>query len=95
MLLTLPVCASVRNTTGETRTSVMLILVNPEKRPDAAAEFVSNAFALSKAEARLIPLLLQGKTPAEIAQILELKMPTVRSQLSNIFAKRGRRRSKN
>jgi DNA-binding CsgD family transcriptional regulator len=33
--------------------------------------------------------LLHGKTPAEIAQILELKMPTVRSQLSNIFAKTG------
>jgi len=83
------VSAPVRNTAGETRASVMLILVDPEKRPDAAAEFVSNAFALSKAEARLIPLLLQGKTPSEIAQILELKMPTVRSQLSNIFAKTG------
>lgn len=89
MLLTLPVSAPVRNTAGETRASVMLILVDPEKRPDAAAEFVSNAFTLSKAEARLIPLLLQGKTPAEIAQILELKLPTVRSQLSNIFAKTG------
>ena len=89
MLLTLPVSAPVRNTAGETRASVMLILVDPEKRPDAAAEFVSNAFTLSKAEARLIPLLLQGKTPAEIAQTLKLKLPTVRSQLSNIFAKTG------
>ncbi|MEY4584845.1 MAG: hypothetical protein RJB10_1342 [Pseudomonadota bacterium] len=89
IVLTLPVSAPVRNTAGETRASVMLILVDPEKRPEAAAEFVSNAFALSKAESRLIPFLLQGRTPAEIAQILELKMPTVRSQLSNIFAKTG------
>lgn len=89
MLLTLPVSAPVRNTAGETRASVMLILVDPDKRPDAAAEFVCNAFTLSKAEARLIPLLLQGKTPAEIAQILDLKLPTVRSHLSNIFAKTG------
>jgi DNA-binding CsgD family transcriptional regulator len=89
MLLTLPVSAPVRNTAGETRASVMLIIVDPEKRPDAAAEFLSNAFALSKAESRLIPLLLQGNTPAQIAEALDLKMPTVRSQLSNIFAKTG------
>lgn len=89
MLLTLPVSAPVRNTVGETRASVMLILVDPKKRPDAAAEFVSNAFALSKAESRLIPLLLLGKTPAEIAQTLDLKLPTVRTQLSSIFAKTG------
>jgi DNA-binding CsgD family transcriptional regulator len=89
MLLTLPVSAPVRNTVGETRASVMLILVDPEKKPDAAADFVSNAFALSKAESRLIPLLLTGKTPAEMAQALALKLPTVRSQLSNVFAKTG------
>lgn len=89
ILMALPVSAPVRNTSGETRASVMLVLVDPAKRPDAAAEFVSNAFALSKAESRLIPLLLQGKTPAQIAHDLELKLPTVRSQLSNVFAKTG------
>ena len=89
MTMALPLSAPVRNTSGETRASVMLMLVDPEKRPDAAADFLSNAFALSKAESRLVPLILQGKTPIEMGQTLNLKMPTVRSQLSNIFAKTG------
>ena len=89
MLLALPVSAPMRNPAGETRSSVMLLLVDPSKRTDAAADFMSNAFALSKAESRVVPLILQGKTPIEISEALGLKMPTVRSQLSNIFAKTG------
>lgn len=89
MLLALPVSTPVRNPAGETRASVMLLLVDPEKRPDAAADFLSRAFALSKAESRLLPLLLKGNAPAQIAEALDLKIPTVRSQLSNIFAKTG------
>ncbi|HMS26461.1 MAG TPA: helix-turn-helix transcriptional regulator [Burkholderiaceae bacterium] len=89
MGIAFPVSPPVRNTSGETRATVMLILVDPEKRPDAAAEFVSNAFALSKAESRLIPFLLEGKKPADMAAQLNLKLPTVRSHLSAIFAKTG------
>ena len=89
MLLALPVSAPIRTPAGETRSSVMLLLVDPDKHTDTAADFMSNAFALSKAESRLVPLILQGKTPTEISAALGLKMPTVRSQLSNIFAKTG------
>ena len=89
MLLALPVSAPVRNPAGETRASVMLLLVDPQNRPEAAASFLSSAFALSKAESRILPLLLQGRSPADIATTLNLKLPTVRSQLSAIFAKTG------
>ncbi len=89
MLLALPVSAPVRNPAGETRASVMLLLVDPQNRPEAAATFLSSAFALSKAESRILPLLLQGRSPSEIALALDLKLPTVRSQLSAIFAKTG------
>ena len=72
---------------GTVRSSVLLLIVDSARRPDAAADFLSKAFLLSKSESRLLPLLIKGHTPAEIAQALNLKLPTVRSQLSSVFAK--------
>jgi DNA-binding CsgD family transcriptional regulator len=67
----------------------MLMLIDPQQRPDAALDFVVRAFGLSKAEARLLPLLFENKTPADIALALDIKISTVRSQLSAVFAKTG------
>ena len=72
---------------GAVRSSVLLLIVDSARRPDAAADFLSKAFLLSKSESRLLPLLIKGQTPAEIANALNLKLPTVRSQLSSVFAK--------
>lgn len=72
---------------GTVRSSVLLLLVDSDRRPDAAAEFLSKAFLLTKCESRLLPLLIKGLAPAEIAHALKLKLPTVRSQLSSVFAK--------
>lgn len=89
MVLALPVSTPVRTISGETRASVMLILVGADESHEAAETFLCNAFAISKAESRLIPLLLLGKTPVEMAEALHLKLTTIRSQLSSIFAKTG------
>lgn len=89
MALALPVSAPAKNSAGDARAAVMLLLIDRQGRTDAAAGFVIQAFGLSPAESRVLPLLVQGKTPAEIAQSLDLKLPTVRSQLSAIFAKTG------
>ncbi|MEQ1536835.1 MAG: hypothetical protein ABL923_13260 [Burkholderiaceae bacterium] len=89
MVLALPVSTPVRTISGETRASVMLILVGADESHEAAETFLCNAFAISKAESRLIPLLLLGKTPVEMAETLNLKISTVRSQLSSIFEKTG------
>jgi DNA-binding CsgD family transcriptional regulator len=89
MALCMPVSRPVRTPAGESRAAVMLILVDPAGRTEAALDFVSQAFSLSPAESRLLPLLLKGQTPADIAESLGLKLPTVRSQLSAIFAKTG------
>lgn len=51
--------------------------------------FVMRIFGLSPAEARLLAPLLRGCTPAEMAAELGVKISTVRSQLSSIFAKTG------
>ncbi len=87
--LALPVSAPAKNGAGDARAAVMLLLIDRHGKADAAVGFVIQAFGLSPAESRVLPLLIQGKTPAEIAQSLDLKLPTVRSQLSTIFAKTG------
>jgi DNA-binding CsgD family transcriptional regulator len=89
MALALPVSAPAKNGAGDARAAVMLLLIDRQGRADAAVGFVIQAFGLSPAESRLLPLLVQGQTPIEMAQSLDLKLPTVRSQLSAIFAKTG------
>ena len=87
--LALPVSAPAKNSAGDARAAVMLLLIDRQGRTDTAVGFVIQAFGLSPAESRVLPLLIQGQTPTEIAQSLDLKLPTVRSQLSAIFAKTG------
>lgn len=90
--LALPLATSSASAAVGARASVMLMLMDPSKRSDLAMDFVARAFSLSKAELRLLPLLMQSCTPADIATRLDLKITTVRSQLSAIFAKTGTRR---
>lgn len=89
MALALPVSEPTKNGAGVARAAVMLMLIDRQSKADAAVGFVIQAFGLSPAESRVLPLLIQGQAPAEIAQSLDLKLPTVRSQLSAIFAKTG------
>lgn len=69
----------------------MLVLAGQAQAqaPSTVPAFVARIFGLSPAEARLLPPLLQGSTPAEIAVALNVKISTVRTQLSSIFAKTG------
>ena len=50
---------------------------------------VAAVFDLTKAEIRTLERLLGGSSPAEIANALGVALPTVRTHLSNIFAKTG------
>lgn len=74
---------------GEVRASVMLMLLDPAQQAGPALDFVVRAFDLSAAQARLLPLLLENLTPAAMAERLNVKISTVRSQLSAIYAKTG------
>jgi DNA-binding CsgD family transcriptional regulator len=53
------------------------------------AQAVAAVFELSPAESRVLERLIAGRTPAEIAQDIGSALPTVRTHLSNIFAKTG------
>src|SRR3989344_5707147 len=65
----------------------------PEAPPHAGAavSVCSALYGLTPAEAALLPLLLQGMTPREMADNRHVKMPTVRSQLASLYAKTGTR----
>lgn len=71
---------------------VQFILV-PEAPPHTGAtvSVCSTLYGLTPAEAALLPLLLQGMTPREMADSRHVKMPTVRSQLASLYAKTGTR----
>ncbi len=71
------------------RASVLLLIVDSARRPNTVADFLVKAFELTRSESRLLPLLIHGRSPTEIEQALDLRLPTVRSQLSSIFAKTG------
>ncbi|BEP57049.1 MULTISPECIES: helix-turn-helix transcriptional regulator [unclassified Variovorax] len=72
---------------GDLRNAQMLVLADPEHSNQAATQFVTNAFGLSRAEARLLPLLMAGQSPAQMASSLSIGLPTVRSHLASIFSK--------
>ena len=67
----------------------MLLLTTYAHLPSSALDFVMRTFGLSQAEGRLLPLLLNGHSPSDIASLLGVKVSTVRTQLSAIFAKTG------
>lgn len=46
-------------------------------------------FNLSPSEAELVRLLAQGLTPAMCAERRNVSLPTVRTQLKNVYAKAG------
>jgi DNA-binding CsgD family transcriptional regulator len=50
---------------------------------------IATAFDLTPAEIRTLERLLGGSSPVEIARDLRVALPTVRTHLSNIFAKTG------
>jgi DNA-binding CsgD family transcriptional regulator len=56
---------------------------------DAAAALVSNLFALTRAERRVLPAVVRLGTLGEIAASLGLSETTIRTHLGNIFAKTG------
>jgi DNA-binding CsgD family transcriptional regulator len=81
--------------TGETRphlaagAAAALFITARENGDAPPAEAIAAVFDLSPAEIRVLERLIAGRTPAEVADDLGSALPTVRTHLSNIFAKTG------
>ena len=85
--------APLRNGPGPAAEPLAQFILVPEAPPHAGAtvSVCSALYGLTPAEAALLPLLLQGMTPREMADNRHVKMPTVRSQLASLYAKTGTR----
>jgi DNA-binding CsgD family transcriptional regulator len=57
--------------------------------PRLPGDALSLLYKLTPAEVRVFELIVAGKTPAEIADQLALKLVTVRAHLSHVFEKTG------
>src|SRR5262252_5037576 len=79
---------TTRNTPSYRQTtSSRSLMAKPSS--SVGVDAVAAAFNLTPAEIRTLERLLGGSSPAEIADELGVALPTVRTHLSNIFAKTG------
>ncbi|MCB1835219.1 MAG: hypothetical protein KDH19_17550, partial [Geminicoccaceae bacterium] len=69
------------------RPAVLLVLLDPEDKPDSLKERLQSIFQLSPAEASLVADLACGKLTNEIADHRGVRRATVRTQLKSIYLK--------
>lgn len=75
------------------RWPVQVLMVPQRTRVESHAQAIcGRLYGMTAAEVALLPLLLDGMTPHEMAIDLHLKLSTVRTHLSNLFHKTGTRR---
>ena len=79
---------TTRNTASYRQTTASRSLMGKQSSSIGVDAFAA-AFNLTPAEIRTLERLLGGSSPAEIADELGVALPTVRTHLSNIFAKTG------
>jgi DNA-binding CsgD family transcriptional regulator len=65
----------------------VLLLIDLDVTPLPSTACLEQIFGLTRAEARLTLLLVSGKTLTEIAEMLNLSVATVRTQLKSAFEK--------
>jgi len=74
------------------RPLVLLMAHDPNASEAQPLEVLAALYGLSPAECRLAALLLEGDTPAEAAERLQVQVSTVRTQLKSMFWKTGTHR---
>src|SRR5262245_65198042 len=80
---------TTRKPAGNRRTAESRLPLRQQRSVVNEADVIAAAFDLTPAEIRTLGRLLGGSSPAEIADELGVALPTVRTHLSNIFAKTG------
>jgi DNA-binding CsgD family transcriptional regulator len=76
----------------EAGTAAIVFVGDPEVREETDADLLSLYYDLSRAEARVASLLVQGKSVREVAEGLRVSLNTARTHLKRIFEKTGTRR---
>jgi len=86
----LPVHGAARGPFGGARALLILSAIEAKSAPKPA--LISEIFGLTRAEAEVAALVVQGRSPAVIAKERGIAPVTVRNQLRTIFAKTGTHR---
>jgi DNA-binding CsgD family transcriptional regulator len=71
------------------RAAAAVFVAKSADPPRLPGDALSLLYKLTPAEAKVFELVVEGKTPAEIAGLLALKVTTVRTHLSRVFEKTG------
>jgi len=74
------------------RATVALFLSDPEATEEADDDALRRFFGLSRAEAHVAALLIQGKEVKQVSEELHVSLATTRTHLRSIFDKTGTRR---
>lgn len=69
----------------------LMILSDPDYRPEVAPELLEQLHRLTPTEARVASAFATGMRSTEVAQHLEIGTNTVRTHLKSVFAKTGAR----
>ncbi|CAJ1500619.1 helix-turn-helix transcriptional regulator [[Mycobacterium] kokjensenii] len=70
----------------------MLVIVDPEQRPEPAAALLKRLYGLTKSEAQVAVMVLRGEGLTPIAEELTVSLTTVKTHLQHIYAKTGTHR---
>ena len=82
-------CRGERLADGRDWPAAVVFVGDPERQTSTPADLLRRLYGLTRAEARLAALLLQGRDLAEAARELEVSLHTVRAHLKAVLAKTG------
>ena len=74
---------------GSSRAATVLLLSDPDARREPPEQVLSRLFGLTRAEARLVALLVAGRTLEQAAAELSITSNTARAYLKRVFWKTG------
>jgi DNA-binding CsgD family transcriptional regulator len=72
--------------------AVVVVLLDPENRPELPGPVLQQVFGLTRSEARVAGRLMCGESLQEIARATGLSVGTIRSHTKAVFAKTGTNR---
>jgi DNA-binding CsgD family transcriptional regulator len=69
--------------------AVTIAFADPERAPEADADLLARLYGFTAREAAVSALLLQGRSPSEVAQELAMTENTVRTHIRHVLDKTG------
>lgn len=75
--------------TGSDTPRAIVFLVDPEQPTNINTDWLQSTFGLTRAETRVAVMLAEGNTMEEMSENLGVSVNTLRTQLSQIYAKTG------